>query len=317
MTTHCSESPIFISVAICSHRRADRLDAALASLERQSYLGADVEVLIIENDSDSTPEVKSVFEKHRASLNLKHVLESSIGLSHARNTALRVARGSYVAYLDDDSEADCDWLAALVQECRTTEPAFCGGPIYPLYRSAKPGWFLDRYATAYLYGEFPRWLCKGEWFSGSNFTVDRRLCLQLGGFRTDLGMTGKTIAYGEETELLMRAWNCNPNLRIRYAPQVSIHHEVRPEKMFLRWRFKAAWAGGGSGALMTPLSLREAVRETLRSMIDLPKQLLSVPAFLRREGEKAQLWRQWAYEVFYLWLWVFSRNWHALLSGKR
>lgn len=317
MTTHRAESAIFISVVICSHRRADRLDAMLTSLELQSYSGADVEVVLVENDTESAPAVQAVFEQHRANLNLRHVLEATIGLSHARNTALRVAKGCYVAYLDDDAEADCDWLAALVQECRTMQPHFCGGPIYPLYRGAKPEWFLDRYATAYTYGESPRWLCKGESFGGGNLAVDRRLCLQLGGFRTDLGMTGKTVAYGEDTEMLMRAWNSNSELRVRYAPQVSIRHEVRAEKMSLLWRVRSAWAGGRSWTLFYPVSRREALWGLLRSMMDLPKQLCFWPADFFSTAGNQKPWQQWAYEALYRWLWLFSRNWHGVFDGKR
>jgi glucosyl-dolichyl phosphate glucuronosyltransferase len=316
MTMPLGGNSLLISVAICTHRRPDRLDALLASLERQNYSGTDVEVVIIENDTESSASVRRVFESHKAHLNLIHVLESSIGLSRARNTALHVAKGRYIAYLDDDAEADCGWLAALVDECRTTQPHVCGGPIYPLYRSAKSDWFLDRYATAYTYGEAPRWLCHGEWLGGGNLTLDRRLCMELGGFRTDLGMAGNTIAYGEETELLMRAWANHPELRVRFSPLACIHHEVRAEKMFLSWRFKAAWAGGKSGALVNPVARRPALRELLRSMTDLPERVVAALAFLRRDGVTSQLLRQGAYEELYLWVWVLSRNWHWFLAGK-
>lgn len=293
---------MLITVAICTYRRYDRLEFALASLERQTYQGCDWEVLVVENDVVNMPAMKMIYERYKDKLPLRHIVENSIGLSYARNTALREANGDYVAYLDDDIEADSSWLTALVYDCREFQPDFCGGPNYPLYRTPKPSWYQDQYATVYFYGDHSRWLSRDELLGGMNFIVKRALCVQLGGFKTDLGMVGDTIAYGEDTQILMRAWVVNPQLRVRYLFQASVYHEVRPEKMTLCWKVMSAWAGGRSFTIMFPITRKQAIVGFLRNAQELVKRL----------GCVRICWQQWVFEEFYPWFWHFSCNWHAL-----
>jgi glycosyltransferase involved in cell wall biosynthesis len=293
------------------------VDLALASLCRQTTTFSEWEVLLVENDNEASPAMAAVVQRYMQQLPLRHIVETSVGLSYARNTAAREARGEYVAYLDDDAEADPAWLAALVQECRESQPDFCGGPSYPLYRTPKPDWYLDRYGTGYVYGEQPRWLGRDEWLGGMNFIVKRALCAQLGGFRTDLGMIGNTTAYGEDTEFLMRAWTANPQLKVRYLPQASIRHEVRPEKMTLRWKVKAAWAGGCSSTIMSPQNRKQAIVGLMRNAKWIIKQVGCAGLCWRRDKKERLRWQQWVFEEFSLWLWNFSRNWHALFRWRR
>lgn len=307
---------MLITVAICTFRRPDRVDLALASVCRQAASLAEWEILVVENDAGPGPALAAVCRKYTPQVPLRHIVETTIGLSHARNTAVREAGGDYVAYLDDDAEADPGWLAALVRCCREDQPDFCGGPSYPLYRTPKPSWYLDRYATTNVHGDQPRWLVPGEWLGGMNFVVKRSLCEQLGGFRTDLGMTGNTTGYGEETELLARAWAAHPQLKVRYLPQASVLHEVRPEKMTLRWKLVSAWAGGQSSTLISPITRTQAAAGFLGSAWALVRMVGCAGLCWRQDKAQRLCSQQWVYEKFRDWLWNFSRNWHAFLRGQ-
>jgi glycosyltransferase involved in cell wall biosynthesis len=271
----------------------------------------------VENDDQPSPAIVAVSQKYMRQLPLRHLVETNVNLSRARNTAVREASGEYVAYLDDDAEADPAWLAALVQGCRESRPDFCGGPSYPLYRTPKPSWYLDRYSTSYVYGEQPRWLGRGEWLGGMNFVVNRELCARLGGFRADLGMTRNMIGYGEDTEMLMRAWAANPQLRVRYLPHASVHHEVRPEKMTLRWKLRAAWAGGKSSARMSPQKRIQALVGLMRNAKELAKCVGRAVQLSHRDKKERRRWQQWVFEELYPWLWPISRNWHTLFRGQQ
>jgi glycosyltransferase involved in cell wall biosynthesis len=288
------------------------VDYALASLSRQAVNLPEWEILVVENDAKTGPVMADVCQKYMSQLQLRHIVETTVGLSHARNTAVREARGDYVAYLDDDAEADPGWLAALANCCREDQPDFCGGPSYPLYHTPKPSWYLDRYATTNVHGDESRWLVSGEWLGGMNFVVNRQFCERLGGFRTDLGMTGNTPAYGEETELMARAWAANPKLKVRYLPQASVRHEVRPEKMTLRWKLVSAWAGGQSSVIITPLSRPRAAIGFLGSGWQLVRAIACLTSCFRRDASQRLRWQQWVYEEFRDWLWNFSRLWHGL-----
>lgn len=98
---------VTLSVIIPTHNRASMLQRALRSVLGQSWQG-NMEILVVSDGStDDTEAVVLAFKDPRICL-LKH--EVSQGASAARNTGLRVCRGQYIAFLDDDDEWTPDKL---------------------------------------------------------------------------------------------------------------------------------------------------------------------------------------------------------------
>jgi glycosyltransferase involved in cell wall biosynthesis len=65
-------------------------------------------VIVVDNDShDNTKEVAL---KYNDKLKLKYVLEMTKGIPYARNAGINNATGDIVAFIDDDCEANEDWL---------------------------------------------------------------------------------------------------------------------------------------------------------------------------------------------------------------
>lgn len=243
-------SDILMTVVICTHRRPRSLSMTLDSLVRFSSVESDWEVLVVENDAVPSEEMRQLVDNYRSKLPLRHCLEAIPNLSRARNRGAREARGQYLTYVDDDAEVTAKWLAALKGACERQRPDFCGGPSYPIFREKAPSWFREAYATEYVYGSVTRELRYGEWLGGMNFTVRKDVLSGLGGFSEALGMAGKTIAYGEETHLMIEAWNRNAALKVLYLPDAKVLHEVRPSKYKLAWNFKSWWASGRDSARM-------------------------------------------------------------------
>ena len=107
--TNVRASGPLITVAICTHNRAASLEKAVRSVLRQ--MTGDTELLIIDNAStDDTPVVAA--QLVAANPRVEVVREDELGLSAARNAALKKARGQFVLFLDDDATAEPDWLAA-------------------------------------------------------------------------------------------------------------------------------------------------------------------------------------------------------------
>jgi len=94
-----------ISVIMPTFRRPDGLKIALESLLAQSPCDLPVEIIVADNDPKGSARdyVKAVAEKNSASVHYLHV--PAPGVSNARNAALTVAKGRYIAWLDDDQEA--------------------------------------------------------------------------------------------------------------------------------------------------------------------------------------------------------------------
>jgi glucosyl-dolichyl phosphate glucuronosyltransferase len=231
-----------ISVVICTHNRADLLAGALASLREQTLDAARYEVIVVDNDStDSTAAVTQDFCLRFP--NVRYSLETQLGLSHARNRGRHEARGEYVGYMDDDCKAPPEWLEIAGEVIEQKAPAIFGGPNYPFYNSPKPRWYKDVYATHDL-GPEARSLHSSEYIYGMNIFFRRTLLEALGGFDPELGMSGKKIAYGEETAPQVRVRAEMPGEIIYYEPRLHVYHLVPARKMTWGWMLRAAWAGG-------------------------------------------------------------------------
>jgi len=97
----CENSPT-VSAIIPTHDRSSLLKRAIQSVQNQTF--HDFEIIIVDDAStDETTEVVREFEDKR----IKYVRhEQTRGAPAARNTAVRISNGEYIAFLDDDDE----WL---------------------------------------------------------------------------------------------------------------------------------------------------------------------------------------------------------------
>ena len=86
-----------VSVVITAYNRPGFLKSAIESVLAQTF--RDFELLVI--DDCSPTELSGVVEDFGAGIRF-HRQECNGGLSHARNTGVQIARGEYVAFLDDD-----------------------------------------------------------------------------------------------------------------------------------------------------------------------------------------------------------------------
>lgn len=96
-----SISAVKVSVVIPTRDRADLLKRALQSVYAQTRL-AD-EVIVVDDGSSDRTDAMLVSEFPR----VRCITQSHAGVSAARNTGIRAARGEWIAFLDSDDE----WLA--------------------------------------------------------------------------------------------------------------------------------------------------------------------------------------------------------------
>lgn len=99
-----------VSVIVPTCNRPDRLREALQSVLAQSY--RDFEIIVVNDGAvDVGGAVDALNTDGRITL-IKH--DRNRGLAAARNTGIRMARGKYIAYLDDDDRYLPDHLETLV-----------------------------------------------------------------------------------------------------------------------------------------------------------------------------------------------------------
>jgi glycosyltransferase involved in cell wall biosynthesis len=99
-------APPRVTVAIPTWNRAHLVKRALTSVLAQTF--TDIEILVVDDGStNTTPEVLASVDDRR----LRTIrLARNGGISRVRNTAIQLARGDWVAFLDDDNEWAPEYL---------------------------------------------------------------------------------------------------------------------------------------------------------------------------------------------------------------
>jgi GT2 family glycosyltransferase len=108
------------SVVVCTHNGERTLRDCLEGLQALDY--PDFEVIVV--DDGSTDASAAIAEEH----GFRVIRTENRGLSNARNTGMKAARGELVAYLDDDAWPDPHWLTYLASTFVNTEHVGVGGP---------------------------------------------------------------------------------------------------------------------------------------------------------------------------------------------
>lgn len=294
---HLGLSPV-INVVVCTYNRADLLASALQTLCEQTLDSSEYEVIVVDNNS--TDNTRAVAEEFcRRYPNVRYCFEPQQGLSHARNRGWRVARGEYVAYLDDDCQAPEQWLAVAKEIIEQISPGVFGGPYYAFYNAPKPRWWKDSYRSR-EHAEKARALTPDEDLSGGNIFFRRTLLETLDGFNVQFGMSGQKIAFGEETVFLRRIHATMPDQLVYYDPRLYVHHLVHAKTMTMWWRVRERFARGRYSYRLfhgdNPLAVgrRRLLREAVGTLRALAMDL--VHGALRRNRTRYPYVQNYLYE---------------------
>lgn len=237
---------IQISAIICTYNHADLLRKALKSLLQQTLDKNSYEIVVVNNAStDNTNEIVQWFQKSYPQHAIKLLHERQLGLSYARNTGFQNAGGKYVAFMDDDAMADKNWLKLALGYFENVKPIplAIGGRYAPFYISPKPRWFKDKYEVR-TWGEKPRFLHKGEGFSGSCMAWRKSVLEDLRGFDKNLGVVGDLLGLGEERALFSKLWDRDNSALFYYEPAFFVYHSVPSHKMTVFYCIKRVFAAG-------------------------------------------------------------------------
>jgi glucosyl-dolichyl phosphate glucuronosyltransferase len=130
----------FLTVVICTYNRARRLGETLRSLTLASPpLHHQLEIIVVANAC--TDDTDRVVQEYASRLPLRVVAEPEPGLSHARNAGVRMARGDYILWTDDDVRVHVDWLTAYERSIlKWPGTTVFGGTIIPIFEGGPPSW---------------------------------------------------------------------------------------------------------------------------------------------------------------------------------
>lgn len=215
-------SEVIYSVIIPCYNVEEKVAACLTSVLTQSIHSDMYEVIVVDDGStdNTNARMKEFVDYPNVVI---HSLEKNSGLSVARNTGIRLAKGSIFCFLDSDMTVEQTWLqtfqlrfedenvVGIIGDCR-------------LPKDVKPN-KLDHYFYSPIRGarQFGENEPLGfQWFLFNNTAVRKSVMDTVGVFNEEY------ISYGgEDTELAIRIWESFPN-GLRYSSKAcSEHHHQR------------------------------------------------------------------------------------------
>lgn len=253
------ETPRF-SVVIPTYRRAHLLPRAVASVTSQTI--RDLEILIVDDASpDSTQQVMASFRDSR----IRHIRhDHNRGIGAARNTGIRAASASLVAFLDDDDEYLPTFLEQTWETYRSTKPeigwTWCG-VIHVRPNGTETPAPLWKPTFASLHEAYRGFLYYREVGTSSGFTARRQVLFDAGLF--DERMEGgaedtdffirlaRTARFGVVEKHLLR-FHDHPGPRLRrstvakardYERIIERHRAALEEdaRLWSATHYKASW----------------------------------------------------------------------------
>jgi len=227
----------FVSIVICTYNRKNLLRMCLNSIYAQDYPESNFEVIVVDGGStDGTKELCKEFPK------IRFITESRFGLAYARNLGAELARGSIVAYTDDDCIVDRHWLRNLVSGFRFSKStAGVGGPVYPLHPETIPKKILVEPALGLSdEGENIK-LVQGIITSNSAFKREIFSAIQ---FDETLGTTrrGKLILCGEDVDFCQIL--TKSGYKLLYMPFAKVYHQISKDRIRVPYIVKHAVHNG-------------------------------------------------------------------------
>jgi glycosyltransferase involved in cell wall biosynthesis len=248
-----------VSVVIGTYDRARLLQGTLQALASQEAPDClKWEIIVVDNNSrDTTAQVVTAFSKTTATP-VRYLFEARQGVSHARNRGIREARGSIIAFTDDDILPAPDWIAQVAAAMDRWNAYGVGGRILPRWETSPPIWLtenrdlLDRlsimdFEASHLL-ELP---LKRPQVWGANMAFRRELFERVGEFDPRRGIIGKKLFRGEETDLISRALELG--LTIAYDAALTVFHRIGSDRMRRAYFRKLSFDNAQGGAVVRPV----------------------------------------------------------------
>jgi GT2 family glycosyltransferase len=244
-------TPQDVSVVICAYtqERWDQLVMAVQSIQAQSHPPLEIIVVI-----DHNPALLERVQTDIPGVIVLHNKEER-GLSGARNSGIAVAKGTVLAFLDEDAVAAPDWLAQLRAGYEEPHVLGVGGAIKPMWQGGRPRWFPEEFdwVVGCTYRGMPRERTTVRNLIGCNMSFRRDVFETIGGFRNGIGRVGTRPLGCEETELCIRASQHFQEGQFLYQPSARVSHRVPKNRARFGYFRSRCYAEGLSKALVSQL----------------------------------------------------------------
>lgn len=243
-----------LSAIIPTRGRPDLLHDCLVSLTEQAVAPGQLEVVVIDDGSecDLAPAVDSL---PSTAISIRLIRQDPSGLTTARNHGASEARGSVLAYLDDDTLVSPGWAAAVIAAFAETGCDGMAGRVELQFEAPAPRWIeaarLRLYLSELELGTGARRVLDSPLLPvGANCAVSRAAFDRLSGFRSGFDRVGSSLLSNGDLEFFTRL-RADGGV-ITYEPEAHVLHRVPAERLTMAWFRRRSYAQGMSDVLLDP-----------------------------------------------------------------
>jgi glycogen synthase len=211
-----------VSVVVNTYNRVASLHQTLQALLRQNY--SQFELIVV--NGPSTDDTAEVLRKHASQIRAGSCVQRNLSIS--RNIGIEMARGEFVAFIDDDAVPDENWLVDAIAAFDSDEVAGVGGFVFDHtgYELQYSYTVCDRMGNAYhnLTVPMPEFCYPGchrfPALLGTNSIFRRSALLEIGGFDEQFDY------FLDETDVNVRLIDAGYTLK--QIPKGFVYHRYLP-----------------------------------------------------------------------------------------
>jgi GT2 family glycosyltransferase len=265
-----------ISVVIPTYGRPEPLSRCLAALECQTLAAADFEVIVVD---DGSPTPVALLAERMGTAQYRVVRQENAGPAAARNRGAREAKGTFLAFTDDDCAPHTGWLEALLGTFAGHPEAMVGGRTVNVLPT-NPYSAASQELITYLYDYFNSGAEGPRFFASNNLAVPTAAFLDMGGFDETF-----PLAAAEDREFCDR-W-LHLGRKLVYAPAAIVNHaHALSLRRFWRQHFNYGRGAYQFQRIREQRAQATLKREPLHFYLDLVRSPLT-----HQEGTKAALYQ--------------------------
>lgn len=200
-----------ISVVIPTYNRPKSLKKCLEALLKQD-MQVDWEIIVIDDGSEA--DLKTIIDSLNHEGRIQYHKQLNQGPATARNKGVSMAKGEFIAFIDDDCMPQKEWLQEHLN--MSQEGVIVGGKTINSYRnnllSESSQVLID-----FLYLFFKN--SNLNFYTSNNFSMDKKTFLEVGGFDESFPTSA-----GEDRELCVRWLHLGYELAFNEKAVIEHYH---------------------------------------------------------------------------------------------
>jgi GT2 family glycosyltransferase len=200
------------SIVVPTYNRPFELEGCLSALAALDYPPDRFEVIVV--DDGSAEPLAAVGAPGADRLNLRLIRQENAGPAAARNRGVEEARGTWLAFTDDDCHPDADWLAALARRLKERPGCVVGGRTV----NGLPDNLcstMSQIIVDVVYRHYNARPDDARFFASNNLAMPRELFRRIGGF-------DESFTTSEDRDFCDRCRACE--VQMIYASECVVRH---------------------------------------------------------------------------------------------